>query len=58
MYEINTMFPSYRIAMALFHFSYRIGRLFPLEHIFFGMIFVNVEGLERSDSENDTRRIG
>ena len=34
------MFPSYRIAMAPFQFLYRIGLLFPLEHIFFGMVFV------------------
>ena len=38
------MFPSYRIAMAPFQFSYRIGLLFPLEHIFFGMIFVTERG--------------
>ena len=42
--EDYTMFPSYRIAMALFQFSYRIGLLFPLEHIFFGMIFVTERG--------------
>ena len=40
----NTMSPSYRIAMAPFQFSYRIGLLFPLEHIFFGMIFVAERG--------------
>ena len=37
--EKNTMFPSYRIAMAPFQFSYRIGLLFPLGNIFFSMIF-------------------
>ena len=42
--NVNTMFPSYRIAMAPFQFSYRIGLLFPLEHIFFGMIFVTERG--------------
>ena len=52
------MFPSYRIHIAPFQFSYGIGLLFPLEQIFRGMIFVNGEGLERSDSESDTRRIG
>ena len=35
-----TMFSSYRIGMTPFQFSYRIGLLFPLEHIFSGMIFV------------------
>ena len=38
--DIYTMFPSYRIAIAPFQFSYRIGLLFPLEHIFIGIIFV------------------
>ena len=42
--NVNTMFPSYRIAMAPFQFSYRIGLLFPLEHIFFGMIFITERG--------------
>ena len=32
------------MAMPLFQFSYRIGLLFPLEHIFFGMIFVTERG--------------
>ena len=41
---INTMFPSYQIARAPFQFSYRIGLLFPLEHNFFGMIFVTERG--------------
>ena len=41
---LRTMFPSYRIAMAPFQFSYRIGLLFPLEHIFWGMIFVMERG--------------
>ena len=40
----NSMFPSYRIAMASFHFSYRLDLLFPLEHIFFGMVFVRERG--------------
>ena len=40
----NTMFPSYRIAIALFQFSYQIGFLFPLEQIFFGMLFVTERG--------------
>ena len=31
---IYTMFPSYRIAIAPFQFSYRIGHLFPLESVF------------------------
>ena len=39
-----TMFPSYQIAIAPFQFSYRIGLLFPLEHIFFGMIFITEKG--------------
>ena len=43
--------------MTPFQFSYSIGLLFPLEHIFFGMIFATERGLERSDSENDARRI-
>ena len=30
--------------MAPFQFSYRIGFLLPLEHIFFGMIFVTERG--------------
>ena len=30
--------------MAPIHFPYRIGLLFPLEHIFFGMIFVTDRG--------------
>ena len=30
--------------MAPFQFSYQIGLLFPLEHIFFGMIFVTERG--------------
>ena len=38
------MFPSYRIAVAPFQFSYRIGLLFPLERIFFGMIFITERG--------------
>ena len=42
--ENSTMFPSYRIAMSPFQFSYRIGLLFPLENIFFGMIFVTERG--------------
>ena len=37
-----TMFRSYQIAIAPFQFSYRIVILFPLEQIFFGMIFVTV----------------
>ena len=40
------MFPSYRIAVALFQFSYRIGLLFVLERIFFGMIFI-MESVEK-----------
>ena len=44
------------IAMAPFQFSYRKSLLFPLEHIFWHDLR-NEEGLERSDSENDTRRI-
>ena len=52
------MFPSYRIAIASFQFSYRIDLLFPLERIFFRHDFHNGEGLERSDAESDTRRIG
>ena len=43
-FDFYTMLPSYRIAMAPFQFSYRIGLLFPLEHIFFGMIFVTERG--------------
>ena len=39
-----TKFPSYQIAIAPFQFSYRIGLLFPLEHIFFGMIFITEKG--------------
>ena len=35
-----TMFTSYQIAILPFQFSYWIGLLFPLEHTFFGMIFV------------------
>ena len=38
------MFPSYRIAIASFQFSYRIDLLFPLERIFFGMIFITEKG--------------
>ena len=38
------MFPLYQIAMTLFQFSYRIGLLFPLESIFFDMIFVTERG--------------
>ena len=30
--------------MTLFQFSYQIGLLFPLENIFFGMIFVTERG--------------
>ena len=43
-YPPYTMFPSYRIAMAQFQFSYQIGLLFSLEHIFFGMILVMERG--------------
>ena len=39
-----TMFPSYRIAIAPFQFSYRIGFLFALEQIFFGMILITERG--------------
>ena len=39
-----TMFPSYRIAIAPFQFSYRIGLLFALEQIFFGMILITERG--------------
>ena len=42
--EIITMFPSYRIVIAPFQFSYRIGLLFPLAQIFCGMIFVTERG--------------
>ena len=38
------MFPSYRISIAPFQFSYRINLLFPLERIFFGMIFITERG--------------
>ena len=38
------MFPSYRIAIAPFQFSYRIGLQFLLERIFFGMIFITKWG--------------
>ena len=38
------MFQSYRIVIAPFQFSYQIGLLFPLEQIFFGMIFVTERG--------------
>ena len=58
-----TMFPSYRIAMAPFQFSYRIGLLFPLEHIFWGMIFVMERGwnaliLEVIRGVSDSYRFG
>ena len=43
MFEFYTRFPAYRIVMASFQFSYRIGFLFPLEYIF-GMIFVTEKG--------------
>ena len=56
--DIHIMFPLYWIAIAPFQFSYGIGLLFPLEQIFFRRNFRNGEGLERSDSESDTRRIG
>ena len=38
------MFPLYRIAIPPFQFSYRIGLLFPLERIYFGMIFIMEKG--------------
>ena len=38
------MFPSYQIAIAPFQFSYRIGLLFPLVQIFYGLIFVTEGG--------------
>ena len=40
----TNMFPAYRIAMTSFQFSYGIGLLFPLEHIFFSTIFVTERG--------------
>ena len=42
--------------MIPFRFSYRIGLLFPLDQVFFGMIIG--EGSERSASESDSRRTG
>ena len=45
LFDINTMFPSFRITIASFQFSYRIGLLLPLKLIFFfGMIFVTEMG--------------
>ena len=41
---IYTMFPLYPIAIPPFQFSYRIGLLFPLERMFFGMIFIMEKG--------------
>ena len=40
MFKFHTMCPSYRIAITPFQFSYRIGLLFSLERIFFGMILI------------------
>ena len=40
----DTVFPSYRTVITPFQFSYQIGLLFPLEQIFFGMIFVTERG--------------
>ena len=39
--NLNTMFPSYQLAIAPFQFSYQIGPLFPLERIFLQHHFRN-----------------
>ena len=43
-FKTYTMFSSYRIAISPFQFSYWIRFQFPLEQIFFGVIFVTERG--------------
>ena len=57
-YEYNAMFPSYRIAIGSVPIFISDGPSVSTGTYFFRHDFCNGEGLERSDSESDTRRIG